>query len=306
MTEQTLGTRYISGTGQYQIIEPSTPPRYYSILVDVLRPPKVFFPSNKYSPQRQRYATMVSLRGGYVIGEYAIDYARYRIDLLADDSGQTLIAVKCAYQGILQTFYNLGNALSLPSISIVDLVVSFTSINFLPDTLQFVCEDSTFIQVSVVYDFYDTCNPGTPKEKKPPIPPPTPTPPAPVSPATSLSSLISPAYPSGDSVTSPNSLDVYTPPALPHGVAGLQYTVSWTFDLLNTNDTFYQTENGTGTIYGPITGYGITNDLTTIPNAGSGAGFYCLGHTVAGAATAIHQGFGGSHAGNLRNVTIVP
>lgn len=211
----------MSGTGVLRFPSDNTKLRYVSILADVIREPLARSPSFRYSPSRERFATMVMLRKGYVIAEAPIDYKRRRFDFVLDQSGQTLIAVKCAYEGILTTFFNLGNALALPSISVTNLIQDFTNLNMAWDECQFVMEGSTLLQVRLFGDEYERCNDASVDEKKPP-PPPNPLPP--VSPGVGVGD-ISPPYDDDDTVTNPNPIDSVPAPEFPQGNRCSRYSV---------------------------------------------------------------------------------
>jgi len=221
MPEIVIETRLISGTGLVRVPSGNDKRRYYSLVLDVIREPLAQSISFRYSPPRQRYATIVLLKDGYVLQEIPMDYKRRRIDFVLDVPGQTLIAVKCAYEGILTTFANLGNALLLPTISVTNLIADFPNLNLLWDEAQIVCEGSTALQVKLLADEYNRCNDASVDEKKPP-PPPPPLPPVP--PGTPIGS-ISPPYDAQDTVTVPNPIDAVEPGGLPQGERCSKYEV---------------------------------------------------------------------------------
>jgi hypothetical protein len=202
MTETTVATRLISGTGILRLPTAIAAVRYYSVLVDVVRQPSDTDRSFKYSPPRQRYATAVFLRDGYVIDERPIDYARRRFDFLVNEPGQVLLALKCAHEQALSKL----NALTSSSESNIK---TFANLNMLWDEIRFVCHSDTLIQVLLRQDLYSDCGQDY-YSREPPPPPPAPPPLTPGIPTEE----VSPPYPDDD-VTTPHPGDEFLPPVDP-------------------------------------------------------------------------------------------
>ena len=263
MAEEKLDERLISGTGLLRIPDPAKPPRYFSILIDVIRDPSRIFLSNKYDPKRQRYATMTYLRDGYVLSEHAIDYPQRRFDEVIDICGQELLATKCSYQGTLESFANLGTALNLTVTSVENKVKPFTSLDMFADAVHFVCEGDCAIQVRLMYDHYDTCDDDEVQQKKPP-PPPAPLPKVPT--GTPIGSISRP-YDVNDTTTSPNVIDnIESPPPFKGGQCNC---VSY-YVVLSVVHGDGSTRIVTNGLYGPITrfylapapsGYSLSNNI---------------------------------------------
>lgn len=186
MPETKIEERLISGTGVVRLPPLESAVRYVSLLCDVIRQPTKTDRSFKYSPYRQRYATLVFLRSGYVIQEAAMDYTRRRFDFVLDVSGQTLIALKCSHK---QTLQQLGSATSN--------IATFPNLNMLWDEIHLVCQDDGAIQCRLFADNYDECGDEYYEKAPPPPPPALPE----VPPGTPIAD-ISPPY-EGDDVTSP-------------------------------------------------------------------------------------------------------
>jgi len=199
MPETKIEERIISGTGLVRLPALETATRYVSVLIDVIRQPTVINRSFKYNPPRQRYATLVFVRGKYVIEEIPCDYSRRRIDYVLDVSGQTLIALKCAHNQILG---KLGGGLSV--------IKEFPNLEMIWDEIHVVCQDDTALQVRLLADTYSECGEDYYQKKPPPPPPPLP----PVTPGTPIGD-ISPPY-EDDDVTNPFPEDS-TPPPTPEG-----------------------------------------------------------------------------------------
>lgn len=189
-TPELVQERFISGRGVLKIPSDGKKNRYTVLYLDVIRQPVNRFANLNWNPARGRYAQLVFLRNEYVIDTRAMEFPRESYDGIADIAGQTLIAVKCAYDGILQTFFNLGNALALPSISVVNLIEEYENLRLGWDEVRIVCYADTAIQARLYRTPYDVCNPDYDDQQEPP-PPPPPAPPVP--PGTPLTNL-SPPY----------------------------------------------------------------------------------------------------------------
>lgn len=203
MAEITLTERLISGTGVLRVPPTEAAMRYVSLLLDVIREPSFADYSKRYNPQRQRYATCVFLRGGYVVDEQPLDYEKRRFDFVIDPTGQILIALKCANR---QTQTKLGGLSSN--------IATFSNLKLLWDEVRIVCHLDTAIQARLRMDIYDDC--GDDYYEKEPPPPPAPLPKVPK--GTSIGD-ISPPYEDDDDVTSKNPLDEYPEPP-PESIPG--------------------------------------------------------------------------------------
>jgi hypothetical protein len=239
------------------------------------------------------------LKDDYVLQEIPIDYKRRRLDFILDPPGQTLIAVKCAYEGILATFFNLGNALSLPSISITNLIQDFANLNLLWDSMQIVCEGSTALQVKLFADEYDRCNDSSVDERKPPPPPP---PRSQVPPGTPIAD-ISPPYDSSDTVTVPNPLDESPPGGFPVGNLCDRYSVFVSCAKADTGTVLQSTR----IVFGQVVDIGLVNGNST------DIGIICHGVAelpgqLCSASTVYVPTFGNSNGFNISTLvyTITP
>lgn len=224
--------RLISGTGVLRLNPQSGDTRYVRIYIDVIRFPKEPYLSNKYSPQRSRYATMSAMRQDYVIAEMTIDYAKRSFDFVHDLTGQNLIAVKCQYKGVLESFVNLGTALGLTVTQVEDKIKDYAFLDNSWDELQFRCEPGVALQVRAWTLQYDDDCESADKKKPPPPPPPLP----PVPPGMPIGD-ISPPYPD-DPTTSPDPLDseLFPPEPPDEGEECQSYRV--TYNFINTSGTF--------------------------------------------------------------------
>lgn len=214
MPDELVQDRTMSGTGVLRIVNPPNNVRRYTVFVDLIRESLPDYRSKKYNPLRQRWATMVLLRDGYVVAEEPIDYEKRRFDYVLDVAGQNLIAIKCQYKGVLQSFANLGTALGLTVVSVVDTIKDYKSLNLLWDEARFVCEGSAALQVRLYRSKYEFCDDDAMDEDKPPVPPP----PLPKVPSSTPIADLSRPY-SNDNVTSPAPGDTIAlpPTAFPIG-----------------------------------------------------------------------------------------
>jgi len=223
MTETTIEERIISGTGVLRVPATEAAYRYYSLLCDVIRQPSRTDRSFRYNPYRQRFGTLVFLRGGYVIAEQPLDYTRRRFDFVLDAAGQALIGLKCSHSQVL----SLVGGGSPPSSVIED----FANLNMLWDEVRLTCYLDTAFQLKLRADLYDEC--GQDYREKAPPPPPAPL--SEVTPGTPISD-ISPPY-DDDEVTSPYPGDeapVDPPDPTPSGQR-LNVVIQWFINDLADN-----------------------------------------------------------------------
>lgn len=173
MAELTLlDERIISGKGVLKVPEEAAKARYWVMYVDVLRRPKNEYLELNWNPPQSMYARMTYLRQGYVQNYDYIKFQREQRTYINDVTGQNLRAIKCAYEGILQTFFNLGNALSLPSISITNLIKDYESLALSWDEIRFSCYSNTALEVKFYGLEYDVCNEENDDSNELPPPPP--------------------------------------------------------------------------------------------------------------------------------------
>lgn len=206
--------RLISGKGVLRVPSAARKARYWIMYADVIRLPTNEYRELNWNPYQSLYARMVYRRDGYVQTYDYLRYTREQRTYINDITGQNLRAIKCAYEGILQTFFNLGNALALPSISITNLIKDYKSLALSWDEILFSCYSNTALQIRFFKLDYDVCNEENDDSDDPP-PPPPPLPPVP--PGTPIGS-ISPPYDEGDNDdgnTDPFDGDEIEPPFPP-------------------------------------------------------------------------------------------
>jgi hypothetical protein len=199
---QLIETRLISGSGVLKVPDISKKFRATILYCDLVRPPTSPFLNRNWNPPRGKYAFLTFVRNQYVISDASMDYDRQSYDGIQDIAGQTLIAVKCAYDGILQTFVNLSIALAatpggvgLQPISKVDLIKDYENLANSWQEVRIKCYADTAIQARLYSLKYDSCTADRDDEKPPPPPPP---PPARIPAGTPINNISSPYDPFTD------------------------------------------------------------------------------------------------------------
>lgn len=241
MAVQLQEQRIISGKGLLKVPDTATKSRYFLLYADIVRYPKNEYRNLNYNPYRSRYATLLFLRGGYVIQEAAMEYSKQQWSLIPDLSGQTLIAVKCAYEGTLISFANLATGLGLPIIQYTDLIKDYENLSLGWDTAQVVCYADTVIRLSLYGDFYASCSIEKDKQQKggnPPPPPPSVPPGTPIT-DTSTVKLSKPYdYPNDGGNTVPYPSD-QTPPQFDQcSTVTVVFTYTRVLDGVTSQQTF--------------------------------------------------------------------
>lgn len=218
-----IQTRNISGKGMLRLPSDSKKRRMGILYASVLRPPTSPYYNLNYSPKRSRYAYLTFLRNDYVIADGSIEYEQQSFDVVTDLTGQNLIALKCAYKGILQTFQNFAQAQNLFLESITDTIKDYEYLDLAWDEVRVTCYADTALQLQLYALPFDKCDDESDKPKRPPKPPP---PPAPVPPGTPLDGL-DPPYEdeeNPDNFTEPYPGDDNNP--FPFGEECTQYDIT--------------------------------------------------------------------------------
>jgi len=253
----TLATRVISGKGLVKIdleAKAFKQARIITTYAQVIREPFNQYLNLNYNPPRSRYAQMVYLRNGYVQHVRNLEFKFQMWEDSPETSAQNMYAIQCAYDGILTTFFNLGNALALPSISVTDHIKDWVHPNLFWDEIKVVCYADTAIQITIESLTYDLCPEQEDKEGAPPPPPPPNVPPIP--PGTPLPDTdYPPSEPydgeNDDGDTIPYPIDVpEPPPEFPQGERCVKYyvyvscrTATSNFPVTTTAQLFGEIEN---------------------------------------------------------------
>jgi hypothetical protein len=186
--------RLISGKGVLKVPAGVFQDRYYILYLDVVRRPKNEYRSFEWNPPQSVYARFVYRKDGYVQNADIMRYQREERTYVNDITGQNLRAIKCAYEGTLESFNRLSAALGLVVLPYTNLILEYKSLSLGWDEILFQCYADTAIQCRFYSLDYDVCNPANDQTDLPP-PPPPPLPPVP--PGTPIGS-ISPPYDDDD------------------------------------------------------------------------------------------------------------
>lgn len=192
--------RKISGKGLLKVPTDKDKNRAYVLYASVIRQPKNAYKNFHYNPPRSRYGFLTFLRAGYVTHNASIEYEQQVYDGVNDIAGQTLLALKCVNNAILQSILNLSVALSatpggqgLQPINYDNVIKEYTNLRLAWDECRLVCYADTAINLRLYRLKYDVCNLDF--DDMPPIPPPPPLPP-PVPPGTPILTISEPYIPS--------------------------------------------------------------------------------------------------------------
>jgi len=211
--------RLISGKGILQIPTDVRKNRTYILYSDVVRLPLQQYLNKNWNPPRSRFGVLVFLRNGYVINTQSIEFQRQSYDGINDISGQTLLAVKCAYAGILQTFVNLSLALAqtpgsvgLTPIYVENTIEDYQNLRMSWNEVRLQCYADTAINLRLYALRYDVCDDDYDAD----IPPsePEPLPYEPFAPGTPIEGISKPydEVTSDDGNTVPFGEDVFPAP----------------------------------------------------------------------------------------------
>lgn len=170
-----LESRRVSGKGLLRNPQPRSPLcRFLTLQIQVIRKPKTEYLNFNYNPPRGRYGTLTFIRNSSVVSSEAIEYPDQSFDFIADPSGQAFLALQCQYQGLLDSFANLGTALGLNVLSVENNIASWKNLNILWDEVRLVCYADTAIDMFLFQGEYDVCPEQNPQIQIPPLPLPPP------------------------------------------------------------------------------------------------------------------------------------
>lgn len=202
--------RTVSGKGMLRVPSELTKRRAVVLYSDLVRPPSSPYYNANYSPSQSLYGFLTFLRNGYVIGDAKIHYKEQSWDAVPDITAQNLIAIKCMYKGILQSFVNFAVGLQIPVIEVTDLIKDYEYLDLMWDEVRVVCYADTALKLRLYALSNDKCQDDADKPKKPQKPPP---PPPPVPPGTPVQ--VDPPYDDNednpDDVTEPYPGDTDSP-----------------------------------------------------------------------------------------------
>lgn len=171
-----LQTRTISGKGVL-LLDPIVDPkyRYLLLLIDVIRLPFNQYLNNKWNPSEGFFANVTIGKNGYVMQTRAIKYPAELWKIVPDISGQNLLAQKCALDATFQSIINLGTALGVVPISVVNPIAEYTTLSIEGQEFKFVCYSSAALRLRLYGQEYDVCDGEyVRRDTGPELPPPEP------------------------------------------------------------------------------------------------------------------------------------
>lgn len=220
--------RTISGKGMLRVPTELKKRRAVVLYCDLIRPPMSPYYNSGYSPPQSFYGNITFLREGYVIGEDKIKYKQQSWSDVPDITAQNLIAIKCMYKGLLQSFVNQNTALGLPVTGVVDLIQDYEYLDLMWDEARICCYASTALKLRLYALPNDKCQDDADKPRKPRKPPP---PPPEVPPDDPVS--VDPPYEDDpdnpDNVTEPYEGDEFPPDT--EGEVCQLYTFTFKFNI---------------------------------------------------------------------------
>jgi hypothetical protein len=164
--------RLISGVGVLRIPPDKKKNRMAILYLDVIREPFNKYLNKNWNPSKGRYAFLTYLRNGYVIGTADMEFDRQSYEVVSDISGQTMLAVKCAFNATIASIADLATALGVNVSIAPSPIKDFENLNLLWDEVRIKCYADTAIQARLMRLEYDKCNPDDDKQRRPPPPPP--------------------------------------------------------------------------------------------------------------------------------------
>lgn len=231
--------RLISGKGVLIIPDDKRLMRHYVLYANMIRIAKTYYASFDWNPGKGLLARLMFERDGYLVQTGEMVREKQSWDWVNDPSGQTMIALKCAYEGTLQSFANIATAEGLTVVSVIDLIKNYENLATIWNRLCVGCTADFAIQLRLYGLPYDYCD-GSKNKSKIPTPPPPPLPL--VSVGTPIGSISLPydADTNDNGRTSPYSGDFGEAPAEePPGVTCVAYEFDIYVKLASNSDYIY-------------------------------------------------------------------
>lgn len=226
-SEQTLVTRTISGSGLLRIPSDKMTERVYTLFLEVIRLPKSLYKNFKSNPPEGFYSRVTCMSKECVTKTFDQSFESQSYIFIPDPSGQISVHLGCVYDGILDTFENLGVALQKPPIITENLTRAMLPLGLPFSEFRIVCFADTAISAILKSIPYEKC--GTDSVVAQVLPePPAPSPRIP----SGTGTYTTPAY-VGDNITNPNAVDKNIPPP---PIVG-KWRLVWTTNT-GTNGTF--------------------------------------------------------------------
>lgn len=270
--------RLISGRGLLQIPQDDDWRNFY-VFVDLIRTPNREFDSSKYNPSKSEYAKMLWLQANYVVRETAVNFPQQRFTHPAqDDVGYLIPYLDCNFTGIGDALAAIATRVGLTVLP-RETFYEVSPLRNGVDSINFVCRDSSALQVRLYgIKVHKPCGESFDKKKPPPTPPPS-LPPVPKDEGIG----VSPPYSSPDDggATIPNELDVIdTPNIFPVGDTCEEVLVTFRYSVESSSTGEVRVLNGSVVGFGPVEDVFMTP--TPPSNFGQPVNFVLRGRGVQG------------------------
>lgn len=202
-----IDERIISGVGLLRIPKDEKY-RDFVIYAQVIRKPTSEFLNLDWFPPKGLYGRITLRYQEYVVDSFLMEFENFAHRLTSDISAQNLIAINCAYAGVLQSIFNLADCISeCVPFNITNNVELMQSLQLTPDEFIVSCQTNSAIALQLYALEYVQCG----DESLQPPPPPPPPPNFEQRPSGERIADISPPYDDSDDVTDPNLLDEQDP-----------------------------------------------------------------------------------------------
>ena len=200
--------RIISGTGEIALTQPFRDSLDIWLYVDVIRMPGNMYINKNWTPSRSDFAKITWLYQGYVQREDTLRYPRQMLQVFENQSSQNLLALICAYDGILDSFFELATCIAeCVPISRTNLIKERQYKQYTVDRLQFKCYNDAALRLTLKSRRLEKCDNDDGRRRPPPPPPPPPVMVPPGTPVQDQGYDISPPLPDNIEGTQPNPLD---------------------------------------------------------------------------------------------------
>lgn len=267
-TPQPEIVRTISGKGVILIPEDYFSSLQIILYAQILRKPKNRSANITWNPDRSFYAHITFCFDDFVLSEFDMNFDSQMWIIHDGQSGQNLLSLICAYDGILDSFVSIGNVIGV-TLSRTNLIKSHPYLRFVPNRIRFECFSDSAITLTLKGTALDKCD-FQDGDNTPPPPPPPPVEEVPSGEFVEVSPPFDGDEDGGDTLPFPGDF-IPDPPILPAGEECLLYEVSGVLE----------NPNGPNTISIPIvfTAQGIIEDVFVESDTDPGttaANLYCI------------------------------
>lgn len=240
--------RIISGKGVIVIPDNFVEAHQIMLYSQIIRKPQTPSLNTTWNPDKTFYAHITFCIDDYVLFEYNVNFDNQCYDVFNGQEAQNLLSLICAYDGILDSFVNIGAVIGVV-ISRTNLITNHPYLRFKPNRLRFECFANSALKLTLKGTFLEKCRPedGNPT---PPPPPPPPTPQVPFDSPLVVSPPFDGVNDGGDTVPFPG--DTPQTPGFPFGEPCVLYLVTAAFTSPDFPEPFEQTLTVSGRIFGVV------------------------------------------------------